>query len=71
MAHVRQPRPNSGLGVQLKVLKTFTVFISSPGLGIGDINPSCQQNGCCVESERERARERARERDIERASERE
>jgi hypothetical protein len=29
MAHVRQPRPDSGLGVQVKVLKTFQVVPSS------------------------------------------
>ena len=33
MAHTRRSRPGSGLGVQIKVLKTFQVVVSSLGSG--------------------------------------
>ena len=35
MAHIRQPRPNYGLHIQVKVLKTFQVVPSSLGSGPG------------------------------------
>jgi len=33
MAHIRQSRPDSGLGFQTKVIVTFEVVPSSPGSG--------------------------------------
>ena len=33
MAHIRQPRPDSGLGFQVKVLKLFNVVPSEGGSG--------------------------------------
>jgi len=41
MAHIRQSRPDSGCGFQVKVLKTFQVFPSSLGSGTrhGDTPP--------------------------------
>ena len=33
MAHIRQPRPDSGIGFQVKVLKPFSVVPSSLGRG--------------------------------------
>ena len=36
MAHIRQSRPDSGLGFQVKVLKHFQVVLSS--LGSGGVN---------------------------------
>jgi len=35
MAHIRQSRPDSGLGVQVKVLTAFYVVPSSLGRGKG------------------------------------
>ena len=35
MAHMRQPRPDSGPGLQIKVLGTFEVVLSSLGNGRG------------------------------------
>jgi len=34
MAHIRQSRPDSGLGFQVKVLKIFYVVLFSLGLGV-------------------------------------
>ena len=35
MAHIRQPRPDSGLGFQVKFLKTFQVFpLRSEAVGV-------------------------------------
>ena len=39
MAHIREPRPDSSLGVKAKVLKIFEVVASSLGKMIGFINP--------------------------------
>ena len=36
VAHIRQPRPDSGLGVQVKVLQTLQVVPSSLGSGPGN-----------------------------------
>jgi len=33
MAHIRQPRPDFGLGFQVKVLETFPVVPTSLGSG--------------------------------------
>ena len=33
MAHIRQSRPDSGLGFQVEVLKTFKIVSSSLGSG--------------------------------------
>ena len=43
MAHIRQSRPNSGLGFQVKVLKTFLRVPSS--LGSGGYHDSGAANG--------------------------
>jgi hypothetical protein len=33
MAHIKQPRPDAGIGFQVKVLKTFQVVHASLGIG--------------------------------------
>jgi len=38
MAHIRQSRPDSGLGFHVKVLKPFEVVPPSPGRGPGDLD---------------------------------
>jgi len=46
MAHVRQSRPDSGLGFQAKVLKIFSSVPSSFGPGVEPL-PSCQDPPRC------------------------
>jgi len=42
MAHIRQARPNSGLGFEVKVLETVQVVPSSPRSGRGDTLSRCR-----------------------------
>ena len=44
MAHTRQSRPDSGLGLQLKVLKTFEFVLSSRESGVGRHPPGVGGN---------------------------
>ena len=41
MAHIRQSRPDSGLGVQVEAIETFQVVLSSPGSSRGHLRKPC------------------------------
>ena len=43
MAHIRQSRPDSGLGFHVKVLKIFQVVPSSLGSGLAVLSPPNQR----------------------------
>ena len=40
MAHVRQSRPDFGLGFRVKILQTFRAVPSSLGSGLSDTSPA-------------------------------
>jgi len=65
MAHIRQSRPDSGLGFQVKVLETFRFFPLCPEVEPEVGTPGPMRVCVCVcdrEKEREGERERERER---------
>ena len=50
MAHIRQSRPDSGLGVQVKVLETFQIVPSSLRSGLGNDLMAVKSGLVCTES---------------------
>jgi len=44
MAHIRQSRPHSDLGLKIKVLKTLCVVLSSLGSGTAYVPDDCQRD---------------------------